>query len=69
MLAAAQLAAHFSPLRHEGKVQIRRTARKNVRKPGKGAAPGKVLVASEENSVIETDPVWVAALLQQEKPA
>ena len=69
MLAAAQLAAHFSPLRHEGKVQIRRTARKNVRKPGKGAAPGKVLVASEENSVIETDSVWVAALLQQEKPA
>ena len=69
MLAAAQLAAHFSPLRHEGKVQIRRTARKNVRKPGKGAAPGMVLVASEENAVIETDPVWVAALLQQEKPA
>jgi predicted ribosome quality control (RQC) complex YloA/Tae2 family protein len=66
---AAQLAAHFSPLRHDTRVDIRRTERKNLRKPGKGAAPGRVLVSAEENMTITPDPSWVIEILRQEKPA
>ncbi|GEM_PF-3895444 len=67
--AAGQLAAHFSPLRGEAKVQIRMTQRKNLRKPGKGAPAGKVLVSAEENRVVHTAPTLIEALLAQEKPA
>ena len=69
MAAAAQLAAYFSPLRNDTRVDIRRTERKNLRKPGKGAAPGKVLVAAEDNMTIAPDPSWMIEILRQEKPA
>lgn len=66
--AAAQLAVHFSPLRRDTRVEVRYTQRKNLRKPGKGAPAGKVLVSAEENRTVRPDPEAIAKLLAAEKP-
>ncbi len=47
LLDAAHLAAWFSPLRKADRVDVQYTQRKHLRKPGKGAPAGLVLVTKE----------------------
>src|SRR5690606_26445001 len=47
LLDAAHLAAWFSPLRKSERVDVQYTQRKHLRKPGKGAPAGLVLVPKE----------------------
>jgi predicted ribosome quality control (RQC) complex YloA/Tae2 family protein len=52
LMAAAQLAAHFSRAKGKGKVEVHYTLRKHVRK-GKGFAPGKVTIRNHRTLEVE----------------
>lgn len=66
LIDAAHLAAWFSPLKNAPAVDVRHTRRKHLRKPGKGAPAGKVLVAEERVVHVKIEPERTARLLQGE---
>lgn len=59
---AAHLAAHFSEMRGEPRVEVQHTPRRHVRKP-RGAAPGAVTVQREKVLLLEVEPDRLRALL------
>lgn len=63
LLDAAHLAAWFSEARGEPRVDVQYTAKKHVRKPGKGAAPGAVHHSFEKVLHLAVDEARVKALL------
>jgi predicted ribosome quality control (RQC) complex YloA/Tae2 family protein len=66
MLAdAAHLAAHFSALRGETRVEITHVSRQHVRKP-KGAKAGAVTIAHEKVLVLRLEPERLSRLLESE---
>jgi hypothetical protein len=66
LLDAAHLAAWFSEARGEARVDVQYTAKKHVRKPGKGAAPGAVHHSFEKVMHLVVDEARVKALLGRE---
>jgi predicted ribosome quality control (RQC) complex YloA/Tae2 family protein len=62
---AALLAAHFSSLRGEDRVEVAWTRCKHVRKP-RDAPPGSVIVTQEKVLRVRLDPDRLAALLRTE---
>jgi predicted ribosome quality control (RQC) complex YloA/Tae2 family protein len=66
LLDAAHLAAHFSSVRGEPRVEIAHTSRRFVRKL-KGSAPGSVNVDRERVFVLLVEPARIARLLASER--
>lgn len=66
LLDAAHLAAHFSSVRGEPRVEIAHTSRRFVRKL-KGSAPGSVNVDRERVFVLVVEPARIARLLASER--
>jgi hypothetical protein len=66
LLDAAHLAAWFSPLRKQGTADIQYTQRKHLKKPGKGAPAGLVLVGKEKVLHLKVEQARVKRLLEAE---
>lgn len=66
LLDAAHLAAWFSPLRKAGRVDVQYTQRKHLRKPGKGAPAGLVLVPKERVLHLRVEEERIKRLLANE---
>lgn len=66
LLDAAHLAAWFSPLRKADRVDVQYTQRKHLRKPGKGAPAGLVLVPKERVLHLRVEEERIRRLLENE---
>src|SRR5262249_60488 len=66
-LAAARLAAHFSPLAGEAQVDVMYTHVRNLRRP-KGAAPGRVFTSDAKTVRVRLEPARLARLLAPADP-
>lgn len=66
LLDAAHLAAWFSPLRKAERVDVQYTQRKHLRKPGKGAPAGLVLVPKERVLHLRVEEERIQRLLANE---
>lgn len=66
LLDAAHLAAWFSPLRKSERVDVQYTQRKHLRKPGKGAPAGLVLVPKERVLHLRVEEERIRRLLANE---
>ncbi len=67
LLDAAHLAVHFSKLRGQSRADVSYTAKKHVRKPGKGAPAGLVLVEQERVLHLVVDEDRLKKLLATER--
>lgn len=66
LLDAAHLAAWFSPLRKAERVDVQYTQRKHLKKPGKGAPAGLVLVPKEKVMHVRVEAERIERLLANE---
>lgn len=68
LIDAAHLAAHFSSLRHEAKVEVSYALRRYVQKP-KGFAPGMVRLLQEKTFVLQVDAQRLRGILARSDAA
>jgi predicted ribosome quality control (RQC) complex YloA/Tae2 family protein len=69
MLDAAHLALWFSALRHDDRGDVQWARKKQLKKPGKGAPPGLVIIHGEHVMHVRVEPERLQRLLAAEIPA